>query len=117
MKRIMSKKEFLSVYEKQQVSTLTIRDFCETEAYLLFCSHYRKKKFGLSCTYTSHPDELPDDTFIPLALRRSRYFPLGTSSDVTIDFPSGIRIHLDSSGNLELTFGLIYKLCGHVLSE
>ena len=32
MKRIMSKEESLSVYEKQQSSGLTIRDFCENEA-------------------------------------------------------------------------------------
>ena len=47
MQRIMSKEEFLSVYERQQASGLTIKDFCENE----------------------------------------------------------------------LTFGLIHKLCGHVLSE
>ena len=28
MKRIMSKEEFLSVYERQQASGLTIKDFC-----------------------------------------------------------------------------------------
>lgn len=33
MKRIMSKEEFLSVYERQQASGLTIKDFCENEAY------------------------------------------------------------------------------------
>lgn len=65
MKRIMSKEEFLSVYERQQASGLTIKDFCENEAYSSSCFHYWKKKFGLSRTYTSHPDKLPDDTFIP----------------------------------------------------
>lgn len=63
MKRIMSKEEFLSVYERQQVSGLTIKDFCENEAYSSSCFHYWKKKFGLSRTYTSHPDKLPDDTY------------------------------------------------------
>ena len=70
MKRIMSKEEFLSVYERQQASGLTIKDFCENESYSSSCFHYWKKKFGLSRTYTSHPDKLPDDTFIPLDLRR-----------------------------------------------
>ena len=37
MKRIMSKEEFLPVYERQQASGLTIRDFCENEAYLFSC--------------------------------------------------------------------------------
>ena len=59
MKRIMSKEEFLSVYERQQASGLTIKDFCENESYSSSCFHYWKKKFGLSRTYTSHPDKLP----------------------------------------------------------
>lgn len=117
MKRIMSKEEFLSVYERQQVSGLTIKDFCENEAYSSSCFHYWKKKFGLSRTYTSHPDKLPDDTFIPLDLCRRGNLPSGAGGNVTIELPSGIRIHFDSPGNPELTFGLIHKLCGHVLSE
>ena len=77
MKRIMSKEEFLSVYERQQASGLTIKDFCENEAYSSSCFHCWKKKFGLSRTYTSHPDKLPDDTFIPLDLRRRGNLPSG----------------------------------------
>ena len=42
MKRIMSKEEFLSVYERQQASGLTIKDFCENEAYSSSCFHYWK---------------------------------------------------------------------------
>ena len=112
MKRIMSKEEFLSVYERQQASGLTIKDFCENEAYSSSCFHYWKKKFSLS-----HTDKLPDDTFIPLDLRRSGNLPSGAGGDVTIELPSGIRIPLDSHGNPELTFGLIHKLCSHILSE
>ena len=44
----MSKEEFLSVYERQQASGLTIKDFCENEAYSFSCFHYWKKKFGLT---------------------------------------------------------------------
>ena len=113
----MSKEEFLSVYERQQASGLTIKDFCENETYSSSCFHYWKKKFGLSRTYTSHPDRVPDDTFIPLGLHRRGNLPSSTSGDVTIDLPSGIKIHLDSRGNPELTFGLIHILCDHVLSE
>lgn len=115
MKRIMSKEEFPSVYERQQTNGLSIKDFCENEAYSSFCFHYWKKKFGLSRTYTSHPDNLPDNTFIPLDLCRRGNLPSNAGGDVTIELPSGIRIHLDSHGNPELTFGLIHKLCDYVL--
>lgn len=96
MKRIMSKEEFQAVYERQQASGLTIRDFYENEAYSSSCFHYWKKKFGLSHAYTSHLDKIPDDTFIPLNLRHNSHLPSATSGDVTIELPFGIRIPLDS---------------------
>lgn len=117
MKRIMSKEEFLSVYEKQQSSGLTIRDFCENEAYSASCFHYWKKKFGLSRAYTSNLNKAPNNTFIPLNLHHSSDHPSGPTADMTMEFPSGIKIHLDSRGNPELLLGLIHKLCGHVLPE
>ena len=52
MQRIMSKEEFLSVYERQQASGLTIKDFCENESYSSSCFHYWKKKFGLIAVLT-----------------------------------------------------------------
>ena len=36
----MSKEEFLSVYERQQASGLTIKDFCENEAYPMIRSFH-----------------------------------------------------------------------------
>lgn len=113
----MSKEEFQSVYERQQSSGLTIRDFCENKAYSASCFHYRKKKFGLSRAYTSNSSKVPDNTFIPLDLRHSSNRPSGLTTDMTIEFPSGIKIHQDSHGNPELLLELIHKLCGHVLPE
>lgn len=76
MKRIMSKEEFLSVYERQQSSGLTIRDFCENEAYSASCFHYWKKKFGLSRAYTSNLNKAPDNTFIPLCITAAIIHPV-----------------------------------------
>lgn len=112
----MSKEDFLVVYERQQFSGLTIRDFCENEAYSASCLHYWKKKFGLNRAYANHP-KVPDDTFIPLNFSHSGKRPSATSTDVIIEFPSEINIRLDSRGNPELLLGLIHKLYGHVLSE
>ena len=78
-----------------------------------------RRKFGLSL-YLHQPirTKLPDDYVqFHLDLRRRGNLPSGAGGDVTIELPSGIRIHLDSHENPELTFGLIHKLCGHVLSE
>jgi len=64
MKQIMSKEEFLAVYERQQSSGLSIRDFCENEAYSVSCFNYGKKKFGLSRAYRNPPEKVPAATFI-----------------------------------------------------
>lgn len=117
MKRIMSKEEFLAVYERQQFSGLTIRDFCENEAYSASCFHYWKKKFSLSRDYTSNLNKVLDNTFIPQNQHHSSNHPSGPTADMTIEFPSGIKIHPDSHGNPELLLGLIHKLCDHVLPE
>lgn len=117
MKRIMSKEEFLTVYERQQSSGWTIRDFCENESYSASCFHYWKKKFGLSHAYTNHPKKVSEDTFIPLHFSHSGKHPSAPNTDVIIELPSGIKIRLDSRGNPELLLGLIHKLCVQVLSE
>ena len=52
MKRSMSKEEFLALYQRQQSSGLTIKDFCDNESYPASCFHYWKKKYGLSHPYT-----------------------------------------------------------------
>ncbi|WP_420187384.1 IS66 family insertion sequence element accessory protein TnpA [Bacteroides pyogenes] len=117
MKRIMSKEKFLAVYERQQSGGLTIRDFCEHEAYLASCFHYWKKKNGLSRVYTNRADKVPNATFIPLSLFPDSNLPSATTTGVIIELPSRINIHLDSRGNSELRLGLVHKLCGHVLSE
>lgn len=99
MKRIMSKEEFWTVYEKTS-RCLVIRNFCENEVYSSSCFRYWKKKFCLNRTYTSHLDKPLNGTFIPLDLRRRGYLPSGMSGNVTIGLPSGIRIRLDSVGIL-----------------
>lgn len=50
-------------------------------------------------------------------MHHSSDHPSGPTADMTIEFPSGIKIHLDSRGNPELLLGLIHKLCDHVLPE
>ena len=102
----MSKEEFLSVYERQQASGLTIKDFCENETYSSSCFHYWKKKFGLSRTYTSHPDRVPDDTFIPLGLHRRENLPSGTAPSKRLETES-----LGSAPNILLIKSVNIKIC------
>ena len=118
MKRTMSKEEFLALYQRQQSSGLTIKDFCDNESYPASCFHYWKKKYGLSHPYTKHT-EPAGDSFIPLNINHTPAIPTSSCGDrhVTIELPSGIKIHLNILSNPEIIYGLISKLCSHVLPE
>ena len=112
MKRSMSKEEFLALYQRQQSSGLTIKDFCDNESYPASCFHYWKKKYGLSHPYTKHT-EPTGDSFIPLNINHTPAIPTSSCGDrhVTIELPSGIKIHLNILSNPEIIYGLISKLC------
>lgn len=112
----MSKEEFLSVYERQQASGLTIKDFCENEPIHSPVSTIGRRNSAWAVLTPAIRTSFPmirSFHWICITGAISRQ----SGGDVTIELPSGIRIHLDSHGNPELTFGLIHKLCGHVLSE
>ena len=115
MKRSMSKEEFLALYQRQQSSGLTIKDFCDNESYPASCFHYWKKKYGLSPSYSKHAEPI-GDSFISLNINA---IPTSSCGDrhVTIELPSGIKIHLNILSNPEIIYGLISKLCSHVLPE
>ena len=65
-----------------------------------------KKKFGLSRTYTSHPDRVPDDTFIPLGLHRRENLPSGTAPSKRLETES-----LGSAPNILLIKSVNIKIC------
>ena len=118
MKQTMNKEEFLALYKRQQSSGLTIKDFCDNESYPVFCFHYWKKKYGLSHPY-SKLAEPTGVSFSPLNINHTPTIPTSSCGDrhVTIELPSGIKIHLNNLSNSEIIYGLISKLCSHVLPE
>ncbi len=109
MKRSMSKEEFLALYQRQQSSGLTIKDFCDNESYPASCFHYWKKKYGLSHPYTKHT-EPTGDSFIPLNINHTPAIPTSSCGDrhVTIELPSGIKIHLNILSNPEIIYVFDY---------
>ena len=117
MKQTMNKEEFLALYKRQQSSGLTIKDFCDNESYPVFCFHYWKK-YRLSHPYSKHA-EPTGDSFTPLNINHTPTIPTSSCGDrhVTIELPSGIKIHLNNLSNSEIIYGLISKLCSHVLPE
>ena len=109
MKRSMSKEEFLALYQRQQSSGLTIKDFCDNESYPASCFHYWKKKYGLSHPYTKHT-EPTGDSFIPLNINHTPAIPTSSCGNrrVTIELPSGIKIHLNILSNPEIIYVFDY---------
>ncbi|WP_163176606.1 transposase family protein [Bacteroides sp. 51] len=62
MRHIMSKEDFLSILDRQQQSGLTIKDFCENEAYSVSCFHYWKSKYGHTAIKSPQRYRLWQDT-------------------------------------------------------
>lgn len=66
--RNMSKDEFLKILSRQELSGLTIKDFCVNEAYTASSFYYWKGKFGLSRPYRSNAVLSCSPDFAPINL-------------------------------------------------
>ena len=122
MRRIMSKEDFLAILSRQQQSGLSIKDFCENEAYPASCFHYWKSKYGLSRPYSSGSSStgLAPVSFRPTSSPCSKSLPGDGPSDVsiTIEFPNGVKIHFRGASESGTALQVITQLCHrHVLPE
>lgn len=122
MRRIMSKEDFLAILDRQQQSGLTIKDFCENEAYSVSCFHYWKSKYGLNRPYGSGSSS---GEFAPVSFRpASGLSPQRLPGDnlmegaITIEFPTGVKIHFRGHAQSDAALQVITQLChSHVLPE
>lgn len=124
MRRIMSKEDFLAILARQQQSGLSIKDFCENEAYPASCFYYWKTKYGLRGAHDSASHPSPSG-FAPVSLRSSSSslstnLPGDGSHDgaITIEFPNGVKIHFRGTSESGTALQVITQLChSHVLPE
>ncbi|MDR0745839.1 MAG: IS66 family insertion sequence element accessory protein TnpB [Mediterranea sp.] len=124
MRRIMSKEDFLSILNRQQQSGLTIKDFCENESYSVSCFHYWKSKYGLNRPYGSGSSS-PSTGFAPVSFRsvspascKRLLCDSSTDEAITIEFPSGVKIHFRGTSESSTALQIITQLCHHhVLPE
>ncbi len=124
MRRTMSKEDFLVILTRQQQSGLSIKDFCENEAYPASCFHYWKSKYGLSRSYGSVSGSSSTE-FAPVSFRSaSSALPQelpgedSTNGSITIEFPNGVKIHFRGSSESGTALQVITQLChSHVLPE
>ena len=124
---VMSKGSFLAILARQQLSGLTIKDFCQNEGYCRSNFHYWKSKFGLtgdSGRRGSSVRELPEG-LSPVRLSRGMY-PVSPSTnreeispdEIMISFPDGIEVHFRGSASSESAVKLISQIYqSHVLPE
>lgn len=124
MRRIMSKEDFLAILSRQQQSGLSIKDFCENEAYPASCFHYWKSKYGLNRPHGSGSHPSPTE-FAPVSFRSassalSKGLPGEGCNDgaITIEFPNGMKIHFRGTSESGTALQVITQLCHHhVLPE
>lgn len=118
MRRIMSKDDFLAILSRQQQSGLTIKDFCENEAYSVSCFHYWKSKYNLNRPYGLGSSSTE---FAPVSFRpASHRLPSDNSIEgaIIIEFPNGVKIHFRDGSESGTALQVITQLCrSHVLPE
>ncbi len=120
----MSKEEFLEILSRQQLSGLTIKDFCVNEVYTPSSFYYWKSKFGLSRPYHSNRPSSSLEEFAPVNLSRPSFSNAGydrvTSEcgEIQIEFPGGITARFIGVSESHAAMQLLTQICTHhVLSE
>ncbi|MGL4412224.1 MAG: IS66 family insertion sequence element accessory protein TnpA [Bacteroidales bacterium] len=100
MRHKMNKEEFLSILDRQRQSGLSIKDFCENEAYPASCFYYWKSKYALSSKVKV---DNPVDDFAPVRFSSPPAYSESNLNDslrdesITIEFPTGMKIHFRGS--------------------
>ena len=114
--------------ERQSKSGMTIRDFCENEAYSPANFYYWKRKFcttGTSVAAGSRVRDITED-LLPVRLPvRQQSASSSNDEDVAkgnneimVELPGGIKIHFRGSSGTRAGIQLITQLySNHVLSE
>ena len=115
----MSKEEFLEILSHQQLSGLTIKDFCVNEVYTLSIFYYWKSKFGLSRAYHSNKPSSSLEEFTPVNLpcssgSNTNYdtITLG-SEEIRIEFPSEITARFSGIAESHVAMQLLTQICSH----
>lgn len=118
----MNKDEFLSILDRQRQSGLSIKDFCENEAYPASCFYYWKSKYGLSekARVNNPVDGFAPVRFLssPPACSESNLVDSLRDETITIEFPTGMKIHFRGSSQSATALQVITQIsCAHVLPE
>lgn len=120
----MSKVEFLEILSRQQLSGLTIKDFCVNEAYTPSSFYYWKSKFGLSRSYHANKPSSSLEEFAPVNLSRSSasnasYDKVALESgEIRIEFPGAIIARFSGIAESHAAMQLLTQIYSHhVLSE
>lgn len=118
----MQQEEFLRIVELRRLSGLTIKEFCQNEAYSVSSYHYWRRKF---CSFPHH-DQDERNSLVPVSLTQGGNrdcIPEASSenlppAEISIEFPSGCTIRLKGMSESELTLRLLTQICNaHVLPE
>ncbi len=115
----MKKEEFTDIYQRWLESGLSIKDFCENEAYGNSSFYYWKSKFGISSnTSLKHPVASSAD-FAPVKLEHHKSMEATLPvNHLVIELPNRIKIHFNDTSDYNGTLHLLTKICGNdVLSE
>jgi len=128
MRSPMTKRAFLSIFERQRSSGLSAREFCLNEGYAPANIYYWKGKFCSSSSPSStgsHTNE-HSEAFAPVRFSvPQRHLAPSTAEDlqesrneIMLELPSGIKIHFRVVNESKVVLGIINQICStHVLPQ
>lgn len=105
----MTKEEFAAMYQEQQESGLTMKEYCMLQGVSFSSYRYWRKKFGIGCNPTPSA-ALPASSLAPVQIKSPRS---STASGIMIEMPNGVRIGFGSGYERE-AMDVINRICHHV---
>ena len=123
----MSKSAFLEIHRRQQLSGLTVKDFCAQEGFSKTSYYHWRSQFGLTDRSMVSDPVPPEKRMIPIEVKDTEEKPLKEASittpspehsyseGITMKLPDNVSFHFDGD-SCKIAVGIINKVLGHVLS-
>lgn len=122
----MSKSNFLELHHRQQLSGLTVVDFCAQEGISKSSYYHWRSRFGITDRSTVSDPVPPEKRMIPITVRNNTEVKasdacLSSASPssacrggITICLAAGVKVRFDGD-SCGMAMDIITKLLGHVL--
>ena len=119
----VKRESFIKIARQQIESNLSIEDFCSNNGYKRSSFYYWRKKYHIRSTDTIN-HEPPFSRFTPINIKNENNRNVepssiaqniscsseSTKSDISIEFPNGLKLQFNGTKGCDAAMGIISKL-------